>query len=70
MSDLLTVRFPSGAKEFRMSEAAAPKVGDVLKRNGDSWIVEEVDETTRGTQVVLRPDVKLADEKPDGDQRR
>ena len=43
MSDLLTVRFPSGAKEFRMSDKA-PEVGDVLRRNGDNWLVEEVHE--------------------------
>ena len=40
MSDLVTVRYPSGDTEFRMSDTA-PKVGDVLKRNGDNWIVEE-----------------------------
>jgi hypothetical protein len=53
MSDLLTVRYPSGAKEFRMSDTA-PEVGDVLERNGDDWVVEEVVETKRGTQVILR----------------
>ena len=68
MSDLVTVRYPSGDTEFRMSDHA-PKVGDVLKRNGDNWIVEEVVETKRGTQVTLRPGVKLTVDKPDGDKR-
>jgi hypothetical protein len=55
MSDLLTVRFPSGAKEFRMSDKA-PEVGDVLRRNGDNWLVEEVHEGDDGSTVVtLRP---------------
>jgi hypothetical protein len=43
----------------------APKVGDVLKRNGDNWIVDKVVETDEGTQVTLRPGVKPVDE-PDG----
>ena len=68
MSDLLTVRYPSGAKEFRMSDKA-PKVGDVLKRNGDNWVVEEVLETKRGTQVILRPGLKT-DGNPDNGKRR
>ena len=58
MSDLLTVRFPSGATEFRMSDEA-PDVGDTLKRNGDNWIVEEVTQADDGTSVVtLRPQPK------------
>ena len=69
MSDLLTVRYPSGDTEFRMSENA-PKVGDVLKRNGHNLMVEEVVDTNRGTQVTLRPGVKLTKEERDGDKRR
>jgi len=61
VSDLLTVRYPSGDSEFRMSDKA-PKVGDVLKRNGDNWIVDKVVETNEGTQVTLRPGVKPVDE--------
>ncbi len=58
MSALLTVRYPSGATEFRMSEDA-PAVGDILKRNGDNWIVEEVTDADDGTSVVtLRPQPK------------
>lgn len=47
----------------------APEVGDVLKRNGDNWIVEEVVETDGGTQVTLRPGVKLPVDEPDDDRR-
>jgi hypothetical protein len=58
MSGLLTVRFPSGETEFRMSDEA-PDVGDTLKRNGDNWIVEDVTEADDGTFVVtLRPQLK------------
>ena len=65
MSALLTVRYPSGATEFRMSEDA-PDVGDTLKRNGDTWIVEDVTEADDGTSVVtLRPQPKPAT--PDDD---
>ena len=55
MSDLLTVRYTTGATEFRVSDKA-PDVGDVLKRNGDNWVVEEVDQGDDGSTVVkLRP---------------
>ena len=54
MSDLLTVRFPSGATEFRMSDKP-PLVGDRLRRNGEDWVVQEVSQTKTGTQVWLRP---------------
>ena len=55
MSELVTVRYPSGATEFRMSDKA-PEVGDVLVRNGDSWIVEAVSEADQGARhVTLRP---------------
>jgi len=49
MSGLLTVRYPSGATEFRMSGA----------RNGDNWIIEEVTNADDGTSVArLRPGPK------------
>ena len=33
-----------------------PRVGDVLTRNGDNWIVEAVTEVENGsTRVTLRP---------------
>ena len=55
MSDLLTVRFPSGATEFRMTDTS-PEVGDVLTRNGDTWVVDAVIPSEDGTTVVaLRP---------------
>lgn len=61
MSVLLTVRYPSGPTEFRMSEKA-PEVGDVLERNGDNWVVEEVAPGQDGSPVVtLRPGPNPAD---------
>lgn len=54
-SALHTIRYPTGATEFRMSEKA-PEEGDILKRNGDNWVVEEVLEANDGSTVVtLRP---------------
>ena len=38
-----TIRYPSGATEFRPFEEQ-PEVGDILMCNGDNWVVEEVDE--------------------------
>lgn len=54
-----TLRFdPHGGYEYVMS-AKTPRVGDVLKRNGDNWIVEEVTKAEDGTSVVtLRPQPK------------
>ena len=55
MSELLTVRYPSGETEFRMRDKE-PHVGDVLTRNGDEWIVEAVTQAGNGTTLVtLRP---------------
>ncbi len=62
MSDLLTVRYPSGETEFRMHDKD-PQVGDVLTRNGDNWIVEAVTEAENGsTLVTLRPGREAAPE--------
>ena len=33
----------------------APEVGDVVKRNGQDWIIQGVTEAKTGTQVWLRP---------------
>jgi hypothetical protein len=52
VSDVVTLRFPGrGASEYRLSETT-PKVGDVLKRNGDTWIVTTVEKAKDGTAVV------------------
>jgi hypothetical protein len=54
-SKLVTVRYSDGTTEFRMSERS-PDVGDILRRDGDNWVVEEVEETDDGSTVVtLRP---------------
>lgn len=56
-----TLRFePRGGFEYVLSEQV-PKVGDVLKRNGDNWQVVEVTEEKDGTStVILRPGLKPA----------
>jgi len=53
VSDLMSVRYPSGATEFRMSEKP-PVVGDRVRRNGQDWVVQQVSQTKTGTQVWLR----------------
>jgi hypothetical protein len=59
-SDLVTVRYPSGGAHYELSDKR-PEVGDVLKRNGDNWIVESVTEKKDGaTTVTLRPGLKPA----------
>ena len=60
MSDTVVLRFPAKPPEYRLS-AKKPKVGDVLKRNGDNWVVERVEEATDGTCLVsLRPRTRPA----------
>lgn len=55
MSDLFTFRFPSGDSEYRTSEKA-PELGDIIRRNGDTWIVQDITEGEDGSLVVtLRP---------------
>jgi hypothetical protein len=59
-SDLLTVHYPTGGAHYELSDKR-PNVGDVLKRNGDNWIVESVTEKKDGvTTVTLRPGLKPA----------
>ena len=41
-------------------DAPTPKLGDVLERNGDEWVVVEVTENSRGSTVRLEP-VQRAD---------
>lgn len=60
-SSVVTFRFPRGS-EYRLSEST-PNVGDVLQRNGDSWIVDHVEAADDGATVVtLRPGQKLQHE--------
>ena len=55
MSVLQTLRYSTQGTEFRLTDKA-PEVGDILKRNGDNWVVEEVHEADDGSTVVtLRP---------------
>ena len=59
-TDAVTLRFSGEGTEYRLSNKK-PKVGDVLKRNGDTWTVEAVSEAKDGSTVVtLRPGLKPA----------
>jgi len=59
-SDLMTLRFGGEGAEYHLSDKK-PNVGDVLKRNGDNWVVVAVDEDTDGSTIVtLRPGLKPA----------
>ena len=49
---VLTVRYPTGETEYRTSPTP-PNVGDVLSRNGDGWIVEQVT-TSEAAGIVVR----------------
>ena len=58
MAGAISIRYSDGQSEFHLSEKT-PKVGDVLKRNGDNWVVVEVQPEKDGTStVILRPGLK------------
>jgi hypothetical protein len=58
VSDTVVLRFPAKPPEYRLS-ARKPKVGVVLNRKGDNWVVERVEEAKDGTCLVsLRPGIK------------
>jgi hypothetical protein len=48
---MVSVRFPTGEREFRMT-AEAPKVGDTLKRGDDEWPVSDVRADEYGRAVL------------------
>ena len=50
-SQLVSVRFPTGESEFRIT-AEAPKVGDTLKRGDEEWPVSDVGTDENGTTIV------------------
>jgi hypothetical protein len=50
-SQMVSVRFPTGESEFRIT-AEAPKVGDTLKRGDDEWQVSEIGTDENGRAVV------------------
>ena len=61
MSDLATMQYGSEATAYILS-GKKPKVGDVLTRNGDTWVVVEIKGGTDGkSTVVLQPGDKPAD---------
>jgi hypothetical protein len=47
----VTFRFPRLPSEYHFSEKM-PKVGDVLERHGESWVVMEVAHAKNGTALV------------------
>ena len=49
-SESITIRFPSGAWEFSLT-SKPPQVGDTLVRQGVTWVVAQVTESS-GQQVV------------------
>jgi hypothetical protein len=53
--DALTFRFIPSGTEYRLSDKK-PKVGDIMRRDGDEWVVVDVREDEQGNTVVtLRP---------------
>ena len=56
---LLTIRLPSGETEERIC-SHSHEIGDLVNRDGDAWVVEEVSTTDEGATVVfLRPNLSL-----------
>ena len=51
MSELLTVRFPSGATEYRTAEQP-PRPGDIVRSKGGEWTVHEVVPEADGSFMV------------------
>ena len=56
---LLTIRLPSGETEYHIG-SRSPEIGDLVNRDGDAWVVDEVSTTDKGATVVfLRPNLAL-----------
>ena len=51
-SESITIRFPSGAWEYAMTQRV-PEVGDTLVRQGETWIVALVSESVDDHRVVI-----------------
>lgn len=59
-SESITIRFPSGAWEYRVTEHV-PHLGDTLVRDGTTWVVAGVTESVDEHRVItmaLLPDVQ------------
>jgi hypothetical protein len=59
-SESVTIRFPSGAWEYAVTERV-PDVGDTLLRGGTSWVVAGVTESVDHHRVItmaLSPEVQ------------
>jgi hypothetical protein len=50
-SESITIRFPSGAWEYAMTERV-PAVGDTLIRDGQTWVVAGVTDSVDGHRVI------------------
>jgi hypothetical protein len=56
-SEPITIRFPSGAWEYVMTERV-PDAGDTLVRDGQTWTVVGVTEAEDGHRVItMAPEV-------------
>lgn len=65
MTQLLTVRYPGAETVYELNERGTPEVGDVLERNGESWVVQAVTVEADGTSTVtLGPGLKSKPEPP------
>ena len=65
-SGALYIVLPNGEREYRLTEREL-EIGDVLRRNGDSWIVAEVTQGPDGATIVrLAPDRGTRSERAGG----
>jgi hypothetical protein len=70
-SETLTIRFPSGAWEYVMTERV-PDVGDTLVREGETWTVALVAESVDDHRVIImapRPEVEKEPSRPKNSAR-
>lgn len=51
-STLITMRFPDGRLRYEVSEHK-PSLGEIVRRNGESWVVSEVSNTADGSLSVV-----------------
>lgn len=62
-SGALFIVLPNGEREYRLTEREL-EIGDVLRRNGDSWIVAEVTQGPDGATIVrLASDTRTRSER-------
>jgi hypothetical protein len=60
---MTTFRYADGRSEFRVvnTEHGVPSVGDVFRRDGQGWVVVQVD-LAKGDEIIVTLEPELAPE--------